>query len=123
MNDMYRLIEELCRRRNINITQLCKETGIPRSVLSELKSGRTKKLSNKYLPLVADYFSVSTDYFLTGEEKNEKPTTTNDDELYELLEEIRRNPDLRTMFSITKGSTPEQMRQYMKIIKAIRGED
>lgn len=46
-----------------------------------------------------------------------------DDELNEMLEDVRRNPELRAMFSITKKATPEQVRQYIKVIKALRGGD
>ena len=79
MNKMYELIEELCKSKETNITQMCKLTGIPRSVFSELKSGRTKQLSNKYLPLVAKFFNVSIDYLL-GNEQKEKPATDEGDE-------------------------------------------
>lgn len=120
MDDMYNKIESLCKARGSNITQMCRETNISRSVLSELKSGRTKQLSAKYLPVVADYLDVSVGYLLGNEEK---PATDNDSELYELLEDIRRNPDLRAMFSLAKDATPEQVRQYINVIKAIRGED
>ncbi len=120
MGDMYNKIESLCKARGSNITQMCRETNISRSVLSELKSGRTKQLSAKYLPVVADYLDVSVGYLLGNEEK---PATDNDSELYELLEDIRRNPDLRAMFSLAKDATPEQVRQYINVIKAIRGED
>ena len=74
MNEMYSLIENLCKTRKINITQMCKQLGIPRSVFSELKAGRTKTLSGKYIAPIAEYFNVSTDYLLTGEQE-EKPTT------------------------------------------------
>lgn len=72
MNSMYKLVEQLCESKGTNITQMCKATGIPRSVFSELKSGRTKQLSNKYLPKIADYFGVTIDYLL-GNEQKEKP--------------------------------------------------
>lgn len=120
MGDMYSKIESLCKARGSNITQMCRETNISRSVFSELKSGRTKQLSAKYLPVVADYLDVSVGYLLGNEEK---PATDNDSELYELLEDIRRNPDLRAMFSLAKDATPDQVRQYINVIKAIRGED
>lgn len=64
MGAMYERIEHLCKERKLNITQLSKGTGIPRSVFSELKAGRTKQLSGKYLPVIADFFGTSTDYLL-----------------------------------------------------------
>lgn len=121
MSEMYKIIENLCQGKAISVTRLCKDTNIPRTVFSELKSGRTKQLSNKYLPVVAEYFGVTVDYLL-GNEVNDKLAVAEDNELAEILEDIRRNPDLRAMFSLTKNATPEQVRQYIDVIKAIRGE-
>ncbi|KAA3386305.1 XRE family transcriptional regulator [Akkermansia muciniphila] len=70
MNNMYSLIEDLCKKRGTNITQMCRDVEIPRSVFSELKAGRTKQLSNKYLPIVANYFGVSVDYLIGNKEKS-----------------------------------------------------
>ena len=64
MNNMYKKIENLCIQRGISFTGLSKATGIPRSVFSELKSGRTKQLSSKHLPVVAEYLNVSIDFLL-----------------------------------------------------------
>ena len=69
MGDMYSIIDGLCREKGTNITRMCKDTGIPRSVFSELKAGRTKQLSNKYSLIVAEYLGVSVDYLLGKEEK------------------------------------------------------
>jgi transcriptional regulator with XRE-family HTH domain len=65
--DTYEKIKELCRERGINITNLCTECEIPRSTLSDFRSGRTKSLSFEKLSKISDYFGVSIDY-LTGRE-------------------------------------------------------
>lgn len=73
MNNMYKKMENLCIQRGISFTGLSKATGIPRSVFSELKSGRTKQLSNKHLPVVAEYLNVSID-FLLDQDTEKAPT-------------------------------------------------
>lgn len=83
MSEMYKLIEKLCAERQCNITQMCRDLNIPRSVFSELKAGRTKALSGKYIAPVAAYFGVSVDYLL-GNEK--KPATPKGNELNALIE-------------------------------------
>lgn len=104
MCSMYSLIEKLCSQKGVNITQMSRETKIPRSVFSELKAGRTKQLSNKYLPTLASYFGVSVDYLL-GNEQKEKPATDSDGlteadmldiavELEQLMDEMTRSGDL-----------------------------
>lgn len=67
MSNQYRRIEKLSRENCITVTTLCRELGIARSALSELKAGRTQSLSSNHLQQVADYFNVSTKYLLTGE--------------------------------------------------------
>ena len=69
MSEMYDIIEKLCAEHGVNITKMCREINIPRSVFSELKAGRTKTLSGKYITSVAEYFGVTTDYLLGHEEK------------------------------------------------------
>lgn len=41
--------------------------------MSDLKMGRTKELSAKNTKIIADYFGVTTDYLLTGEETKKAP--------------------------------------------------
>lgn len=61
MSTMYEQIEFLCYQNGTNITNMCKKLNISRSVLSELRSGRTKELSVHNLRKIADYFHISVD--------------------------------------------------------------
>ena len=77
MSDLYNKIENLCKRENITITQLCKDLNISRSSLSELNAGRTKQLSVSVMRKIADYFNVSVDWL------NDLTKYRNDKELKE----------------------------------------
>ncbi len=59
---VYDLIEELCMKKGISVTALCRECKIPRSTLSDYKKGRVKSLSADTLCKIADYFGVSVGY-------------------------------------------------------------
>lgn len=72
MSDLYSNIHALCEKENIKDGTLCSKIEIRRSLLSELKAGRTKKLSAETLSKIADYFGVTVDYLLTGEEPEQK---------------------------------------------------
>lgn len=88
MNAMYERIEGLCKEKGINMTAMCKEAGVPRSNLSDLKFGRTAALATVNLSRIAAFFDVSMDYLL-GNEDAKKPTDQMADGLqntgYELL--------------------------------------
>ena len=74
MNDMYKRIEHLCKEKGVNMTAMCREAGIPRSNLSDLKYGRTAALATVNLNRVANYFDVSMDFLLGTAEQTKKPT-------------------------------------------------
>lgn len=59
---VYDLIEELCIKKGVNVTTLCKDCKIPRSTLTDYKKGRVKSLSTDTLCKIADYFGVSVGY-------------------------------------------------------------
>lgn len=60
----YEVIKKLCTEHGIALTALEKELGFGRGSLGKLKSGGT---SAKRLQKVADYFGVSINYLMTGE--------------------------------------------------------
>ena len=59
---VYDLIEELCIKKGVTVTTLCRECKIPRSTLSDYKKGRIKSLSADTLCKIADFFDVSVGY-------------------------------------------------------------
>lgn len=64
MCNLYINIDNKCKQRKTNVTQMCKQLNIPRSILSELKAERTKSLTTEILCKIADYLECSTDYLL-----------------------------------------------------------
>lgn len=74
MYNLYENIYALCKERGITPGGLCGELGFRRSVLSDLKNGRKKSLDTTTLMKIAEYFNVSVDYLLTGEETKKAPT-------------------------------------------------
>lgn len=73
MERLYNRIEELCKANKISITEMCKQAGVSRSIMTELKKGRTNSLSQSTLEKISEYFNVKIDDLLG---KNESNTTT-----------------------------------------------
>lgn len=59
---MYKKIAALMQQRGITAYRLSKDTGIPQSVLSDWKTGRSKPKFDKLL-ILAKYFGVPVEYF------------------------------------------------------------
>ena len=79
MDDLYARIEDLCKSAGTNITTMCRESGVPRSALSDYKAGRIKSLSVDKLSKIANYFGVSIEYLLGNTEQKEKASIPKDE--------------------------------------------
>lgn len=108
--NMYNKIHLLCSERGIKPAQLCKEAGIPKSTLSELKCGRTKTLSTNTLNKIAQYFGVSLGYF---------------DETEDAVEGMRDNlfEKRKLLFDMSKKATEDQLDTFLVMFKALIGEE
>lgn len=122
MDDLYARIENMCKSAGTNITTMCRESGVPRSALSDYKAGRIKSLSADKLSKIANYFGVSIDYLLGNTEQKEKPLVNEDEELTEYLDELKNRPEIKMLFSLAKGATKEDVEKAVKIIETLLGK-
>ena len=114
------VLKKLMNEHGVTAYKLSKDIGCSPQTVTNWLSGAIPG-SNK-LQAIAGYFGVSTDY-LMGTDDTDSQERYEQQEVADMLDEIRKNPELRTMFSITRNATPEQLKQYINVIKAIRGDD
>lgn len=65
---MYEIFSKLLEERNLRAADVCKGTGLPSSLFSEWKRGKSNPKADK-LQKIADFFGVSIEYLMTGEKK------------------------------------------------------
>lgn len=97
---------ELCNQKNIKPTPLVVGMGLSSSNVSQWKKGSTPR--PEVLAKLADYFGVSVEYLLTGEQK-EKPAH-NVDELSDLKKQAH---------SLIDGISDEKLKEYMPALERI----
>ncbi|MGL6198758.1 MAG: helix-turn-helix domain-containing protein [Lachnospiraceae bacterium] len=68
---MYKKFAELLEKTNKTAYRVSKDTGIRENVFSYWKSGRSKPKIDK-LMILADYFDVPIEYFLSEEKEDPK---------------------------------------------------
>ena len=109
MSTLYENIMLLCERRGITGYRLCKDLGISPSVLTDLKSGRKKTVSADYANRIANYFGVSVNQIINGDDLydfNEESIG-----LETALEALRSQPGRRALLAATKSMTEEQVQK------------
>lgn len=104
--NMYEKILQLCNEKGIKPASLCKEAGIPKSTISELKQGRTKTLSTQTLSKIARYFNVSLGYF----DEEFDPVEEARDELFEKR---------KLLFDMSKRATEDQLDTFLVMFQAL----
>ena len=112
------------------IKSLCKEHGISRNKLEDtlgFGKGYISKLGNTTpntakIKLIADYFNVSVDYLMTGEE-NESEKYYLNEETAKVAQEIFENKELRTLFDVQKDMDPDDLRALHNMALALKRKE
>lgn len=64
---MYEIFAKLLDKKGVTAYRVSKETGIAASTFTDWKTGRSEPKKDK-LKKIADYFGVTVEYLMTGEE-------------------------------------------------------
>lgn len=111
--------DKICEAKGLSPTSVLKEIGISKGVYTNWKSTGAEPL-NSTKKKIADHLGITIDELMTGEIK-EAPAETGAEEMNDMLEEIRRRPELKTLFSLSSKATTDDINTAIKIIKALRG--
>ena len=109
--DMYEKIKALCEERGIRMSTLAQGTGIRSSLFSELKMGRTRRLSVQTIQKLSTYFGVPESYVLEE----------GDDGAEDLQEALFRKRKL--LFDKSGKASMEDLDKILRIVDALVGDD
>ncbi len=131
-------------KRGYSQAQLADLTGLKRSAISNYEQG-TREPDLDTVELFADFFDVSVADLLGRDERDynrrlhenissiehydkyddtDKLLHENHSEIMQIRECIRRNPELREIYSLTSKATPEKMRQIRDFVRFVtKGDD
>lgn len=121
MLPLYERIDTLCKENGTNITQMCKAAGVQRSALSDFKSGKNKTISFSNLQKIADYFNMTVDELVNGNSKKSLNISSEDEEISEMIEELKNNPGKRLLFSKTKKATKADIEKIIAMVDILTG--
>lgn len=86
---MYEIFLKLLEEKGVSAYKVGKATGIAGSTFTDWKTGRSAPKQDK-LQKIADYFGVTLDYLMTGEDQNSPYS----DDMADLFIEISRSNDV-----------------------------
>ena len=110
---MYEVYCKLKDLRGVKDADVVRATGITKSTFSDWKSGRSEPKKEK-LQKIADFFDVSLDYLMTGEEQNGYYLN---EETAKLAQEMFEDEDMRSLFNMKRNMPPERFKAHMEFMK------
>lgn len=115
---MYEIFEHLLQKYGVTAYKVGKETGIASSTFTDWKNGRSIPKQDK-LQKIANYFGVSIEYLMTGEETTEKEpllTTKDERDISKKLEEALKQLENKQEALMFNGKAlDEETRELLKI--------
>lgn len=110
-------LKELREQAGFSQAVLARKLGVRQSTVGMWENGKNKPQNSK-LEMMASIFDVSTDYLLG---RSDEPNTDNaEDKIWELREQVRRDPERHYLFSLAKDADIEDVRKAVAIIDALK---
>lgn len=117
----YNRFEQLRSAKGITKKFIAQSLGRSSTICQDWKQQKSQP-NPEQLRRVAEILDTTPAY-LTGETEDSSPTSSPDRELEELLTALREREDMRMLFSLARDASPEDVRQAVKIIEALRRND
>ena len=119
MSEISEKILHLIQERGYSYGALAELTGIPKSALQRYATGETGKIPLERVETLARALGVSPAYLMGLEEQ----TAAEEEEMQELLFQLRTRPDMRMLFKLAKDASPKDVKRAVAIIEALRQQE
>ena len=112
---LYERIETLRKSKNISQGKLEKELGFSNGSISKWKNSTP---TTERLQKLADYFGVTVEYLLTGEEAKSEVYYTNP-ETARMAQETFEDPDMRSLFDMKRNMEPDKFKAHVNFMREL----
>lgn len=112
---LYERIETLRKSKNISQGKLKKELGFSNGSISKWKNSTP---TTERLQKLADYFGVTVEYLLTGEEAESEVYYTNP-ETARMAQEMFEDPDMRSLFDMKRNMEPDKFKAHVNFMREL----
>lgn len=116
---MYEIFEQLCQKHNLTSYKVSKMANVTQTALSNWKNGKSEP-SAKTLQKLADFFNVSVDYLLTGEEPNKETSNLTRRDTKEITEMLNNMEDLLKQDGLMFDGDPATPEAIDSILSAMK---
>lgn len=113
-------IKELCRLKGISMNKLEDCLGFAKGYISKLDKSTPNASKVK---LIADYFKVSVEYLMTGEEKNDSIPYYINEDARDMAQFIFENPEYKVLFDASKKISKDDINTVVAILDKFKNTE
>ena len=113
MSDFKLRLYTMRKSRGLSQLELAEKLGVSRSTVAMWEKG-AREPNIDMLEAIADVFNVPLNSLISSDKE--------DDEIWELREQLRRKPELRMLFMASKNAKKEDLLRAVRIIEALKRE-
>lgn len=117
---LYDNVKNAAKSKGYSINRLEKELGFARSYIGKFK---TITPSADKIQKIADFLGVSSEYLMTGEEKEDRQGYYTNEETAAMAQEMFEDEDMRSLFHMKKNMSPERFKAHMEFMKNLYNQE
>ena len=116
----YESIKKLCKNKGVTVTGAEKALGFARGSLCKVD---TNKPSMEKVQKLADYFGVSVEFLISGEQRGSEKKYYLNDETAAIAQDIFENKELRVLFDAARDAEPEDLTAVHNMLLALKRKE
>ncbi len=95
--------------------EVADKLGVNPQAVWKYEKGIVTNIPIRNLEIMAEMFGITPDKLTNWDKEDESPEI--DEDLMALREQLRRSPETRMLFDVTKHATPEQIKLVAEMLK------
>lgn len=119
---MYEIFAQLLEKRGLKAADVCRGTGLPSSLFSEWKRGKSVPKADK-MKKIAEFFGVSVGYLMGEDISNEKERYYFNEETAEIAQNIFESKELRLLYDAARDAQPEDIQTAYDMLLALKRKE
>lgn len=122
MSEFFNVLKKLRESRGLMQKDVANALGISPAAYSLYEKGQREPKFD-FLQKIADYFGVSVEYLMTGEEKKGTETYYINDDARDMAQFIFENPEYKVLFDASRKVKKEDIQFIKEMLDRMRKED
>ncbi len=118
MYRLYDIINDLCKTKGITPGKMCRDIGISRGLITDLKMGRKSTANGLTLIKIADYLNVSVDFLLAGQRN-----TVDFEYIGTMINILINNPDARILIEKISTMPSDDIKKVLSMIEILDSQN